>query len=53
MLIRIEYLVPTMSGGTVTHVMFAEDYDEADEICNQCNEYGYTIVDVSNYIEEE
>ena len=53
MLIRIEYLVPTMSGNTATHVMFAEDYDEADEICIQCNQYGYTIVDVSNYIEEE
>lgn len=51
-MIRIEYQVPTMSGNKVNRVMFADDFDEADEICNLCDKYGYDIVDVSNYIEE-
>ena len=51
-MIRIEYLVPTANGNKANHVMFADDIDEADDICNLCDKFGYDIVDVSNYIEE-
>lgn len=51
-MIRIEYKVPTAGGKLNTHVIFAEDFDEAEAICSKCDEYGYTLVDVSNYVEE-
>lgn len=51
-MIRIEYLVPTAGGATVNHVMFADDFEEAEAICDKCDEYGYQIVDVSRFIEE-
>lgn len=49
---RIEYIIPTAEGKERTIVMFADDADEANEICEKCDEYGYRIVDVSRYVEE-
>lgn len=51
-MIRIEYQVPTANGSWNNRVIFADDFDEADSICNLCDKYGYPLVDVSNYIEE-
>lgn len=51
-MIRIEYLLPTASGRYRNRVIFAGDLDEAEEICSQCDKFGYQLVDVSNYVEE-
>lgn len=51
-MIRIEYQVPSDKGNYHNRVVFADDYDEADDICSLCDKYDYPIVDVSNYIEE-
>lgn len=51
-MIRIEYKVPTASNAWDTKVIYADDLDEAEEICNKVDGYGYIIVDVSNYIDE-
>lgn len=46
-MIRIEYQLPK----GLHQVIFADDSDEAMEICAKCDEYGYKIIDVSTYID--
>ena len=51
--IRIEYAIPTASGSWRNCVIFAESFEVADSICEKIDEYGYRLIDVSNFIEEE
>ena len=54
-MIRIEYSNETMNGARMNFVMFADSFDEAEEICRAIESHfddGYRIEDVSNYIEE-
>jgi len=48
MRIRIGYMVPTSGGQSRQHEIIAESFEEAEEICEKCDELSYIIVDVTN-----
>lgn len=49
---RIEYETESMEGIKVRHVMFVDDCDECEQICNAIDECGYKCIDVSRYVPE-
>lgn len=51
-MIRVEYQTTTANGAKMNHIVFCDSCEEAETICSKCDEYGYKIIDVSNYVEE-
>lgn len=46
---RIEYETESMNGAKVRHVMFADDCEECEQICDAIDRNGYKCIDVSRY----
>ena len=47
MKIRIENKVPTATGNWSNKVVMCKSFEEADLICNKCDQIGYPVVDVT------